>query len=96
MMKSFCATWLICPNLDETTLAFIALTASEEIKQYIARARVVDVVMAEASGEGKGDGEGKKLNIQQIIQRMSPAKRSNLPYQGPRTRAVCSSGNRAK
>ena len=24
-----------CPNLDETTLAFIALTASEEIKNFI-------------------------------------------------------------
>jgi hypothetical protein len=73
---------VLCPNLAETTLAFIALTASEEIKQYIARVRVVDVVMAEASGEGKGDGEGKKLNIQQIVQRMSPAQKIKLALSG--------------
>ena len=73
---------VLCPNLDETTLAFIVLTASEEIKQYIATIRVVDVVMGETPGEGKGKGEEKKLNIQQIIQRMSPAQKIKLALSG--------------
>jgi hypothetical protein len=73
-----------CPNLDETTLAFIALTASEEIKHFIARTRVIDVVMGEPSGGGnaQAQGEEKKLNVQQIIQRMSPAQKIKLALTG--------------
>ncbi len=33
-----------CPNLSETTLAFIALTASDEIKSFISGTRVLDLV----------------------------------------------------
>jgi hypothetical protein len=40
-----------CPNLTETTLAFIALTASEEIKSFISGTRVMElVVMDDAAG----------------------------------------------
>lgn len=40
-----------CPNLPETTLAFIALTASEEIKGFISGTRVMElVVMDDAAG----------------------------------------------
>ncbi len=71
-----------CPNLDETTLAFIALTASEEMKTFIAGTRVVDVVMGEASGDEKAEGGKKKLNIQQLIQKMSPAQKIKLALSG--------------
>ncbi len=71
-----------CPNLDETTLAFIALTASEEMKTFIAGTRVVDVVMGEASGDEKAEGDKKKLNVQQIIQKMSPAQKIKLALSG--------------
>ena len=36
-----------CPNLSETTLAFIALTASDEIKSFISGTRVMDIVAYE-------------------------------------------------
>jgi len=40
-----------CPNLTDTTLAFIALTASEEIKNFISGTRVMDlVVLDDAAG----------------------------------------------
>ncbi len=71
-----------CPNLDETTLAFIALTASEEMKTFIAGTRVVDVVMGEEDGQGGGEGARKKLNIQQLIQKMSPAQKIKLALSG--------------
>ncbi len=71
-----------CPNLDETTLAFIALTASEEMKTFIAGTRVVDVVMGEEEGQGGGEGQKKKLNIQQLIQKMSPAQKIKLALSG--------------
>ncbi len=75
---------VLCPNLDETTLAFIALTASEEIKHYIAQTRVIDVVMGEASGGETASAKGgeKKLNIQQVIQRMSPSQKIKLALTG--------------
>ncbi len=71
-----------CPNLDETTLAFIALTASEEMKTFIAGTRVVDVVMGEDEGQGGAEGGRKKLNIQQLIQKMSPAQKIKLALSG--------------
>jgi hypothetical protein len=71
-----------CPNLSETTLAFIALTASDEMKTFISGTRVLDVVMGdEAAGEGRA-GEKKKLNVQQIIIRMSPAQKIKLALTG--------------
>src|SRR5512146_69343 len=42
-----------CPNLDETTLAFIALAASEEIRSFISVTRCVDVVAGEGADEDK-------------------------------------------
>jgi len=75
---------VLCPNLDETTLVFIALTASEEIKHFIAQTRVVDVVMGEPTGDGSTESkeDKKKLNIQQIIQRMSPSQKIKLAITG--------------
>jgi hypothetical protein len=75
---------VLCPNLDETTLVFIALTASEEIKNYITQTRVVEVVMGDPSGEGPTEAKGptKKLNIQQIIQRMNPPQKIKLALTG--------------
>ena len=71
-----------CPNLSETTLAFIALTASDEIKTFIAGTRVLDVVMGdEVTGEGR-EGKRKKLNIQQIIIKMSPSQKIKLALTG--------------
>jgi len=68
-----------CPNLDETTLAFIALTASEEIQSFIASTRVVDVVMGDESGQ---EGGRKKLNLTQLVLKMSPAQKIKLALTG--------------
>ncbi len=71
-----------CPNLSETTLAFIALTASDEIKKFIAGPRVVDVVMGdEASAAGK-EGEKKRLNLTQLVLKMSPSQKIKLALTG--------------
>jgi hypothetical protein len=82
-----------CPHLSETTLAFIALTASDEIKHFITRTRVIDVVMAEEATTGAGSGPGakdvrgeekekKKLNLQQIVMRMTPSQKIKLALTG--------------
>jgi hypothetical protein len=80
-----------CPHLSETTLAFIALTASDEIKHFIAGTRVIDVVMAEEAATGAGSGPGakdgeerekKKLNLQQIVMRMTPSQKIKLALTG--------------
>lgn len=73
-----------CPNLSETTLAFISLTASDEIKSFICGTRVMDVVMgdAEAAPGGAGASARKKLNIQQQIQLMTPAQKIKLALAG--------------
>jgi hypothetical protein len=73
-----------CPNLDETTLAFIALTAPDEIKGFIASTRVVDVVLGEAaSGDEAPQGTAKKkLNVMQIIQRMTIPQKIKLALSG--------------
>ena len=75
---------VLCPNLDETTLAFIALTASDEIKGFIASTRVVDVVFGEAaSGEAAQQVTAKKkLNVMQIIQRMTMPQKIKLALSG--------------
>jgi hypothetical protein len=70
-----------CPNLEETTLAFIALTASEEMKHFIAGTRVIDVVMGEASG-GEYADDGTKLNIQQLVQKMTTPQKIKLALVG--------------
>jgi hypothetical protein len=75
-----------CPNLHETTLAFIALTASEEVRTFIASTRVVDLVLTEAPQEKSGDvskpAEKKKLNVQQIIIHMTMSQKLKLAMSG--------------
>jgi hypothetical protein len=73
-----------CPNLDETTLAFIALTCSDEIKSFITYTRVVDVEFGdEAAGETKEPGtKKKKLNTMQQIQRMNMSQKIKLSMSG--------------
>jgi len=73
-----------CPNLDETTLAFIALTAPDEIKGFISSTRFMDVeyVDAEAGGDGQQGKEKKKLNVMQLIQRMTMSQKIKLALSG--------------
>ena len=80
-----------CPNLSETTLAFIALVASDEIRSFISGTRVMDLVVADnaaaAAGSGPGRkedpaGEKKKLNVQQIVMRMTPSQKIKLALSG--------------
>ena len=72
-----------CPNLDETTLAFIALTASDEMKGFISATRGVEVVTGEGTeGQGQPEGEKKKLNTQQIILKMTPSQKIKLALTG--------------
>jgi len=71
-----------CPNLSETTLAFISLTASDEIRTFIAHTRVISVVMGEgetAAGEAKPE---KVLNVTQMIQHMGPGQKIKLALSG--------------
>lgn len=69
-----------CPNLSETTLAFIVLTASDEVKSFISGTRVLDVVSGDAQA---GDpGVKKKLNITQIVGRMTPSQKIKLALTG--------------
>jgi hypothetical protein len=73
-----------CPNLDETTLAFIALTCSDEIKSFIAGTRVMEVVFGDdAAGVKAEQGtEKKKLNVIQQIQRMTMSQKIKLSMSG--------------
>jgi hypothetical protein len=70
-----------CPNLSETTLAFIALTGTEEIKTFISETRVMDVLFAEADGAEDTDVR-KKLNIQQIVLSMTAPQKIKLALTG--------------
>ena len=72
---------VLCPNLDETTLAFIALTASDEIKAYITHTRVMDVVTGDKP-EDHAEGAKKKLNLTQMLTKMSPAQKIKLALTG--------------
>jgi hypothetical protein len=71
-----------CPNLSETTLAFIALTASDEVKKFITGTRVIDVVMGEEAAGTRKEGEKKKLNLTQVVLKMSPAQKIKLALTG--------------
>lgn len=72
-----------CPNLDETTLAFIALSASDETRAFISATRCVDLVTGEgAEAEQQPGGEKKKLNMQQIILKMTPSQKIKLALTG--------------
>lgn len=75
-----------CPNLSETTLAFIALTASDEIRGFIAGTRVMDVVAEapEQAGAAKpaDDGKKKKLNVTQMVNKMTTPQKIKLAISG--------------
>jgi hypothetical protein len=73
-----------CPNLDENTLAFIALTSSDEIKSFISSTRVMEVLFGDAEAEEKTEqgSEKKKLNVMQQIQRMSMSQKIKLSMSG--------------
>jgi len=78
-----------CPNLSETTLAFIALTASNEIQSFISGTRSMDLVVYEekpkgpAAGAQKAPAPGKqKLNIIQAVQRMTTPQKIKLALSG--------------
>lgn len=73
-----------CPNLDENTLAFIALTCSDEVKSFIANTRVMEVVFGEAAPGHKTEPETgkKKLNVMQQIQKMTVSQKIKLAISG--------------
>jgi hypothetical protein len=73
-----------CPNLDENTLAFIALTCSDEIKSFIVATRVMEVVFGDAETGDKQEQETKKkkLNVTQQIQKMSMSQKIKLSMSG--------------
>ncbi len=71
-----------CPNLSETTLAFIALTASDEIKTFISGTRAVDVVHDEKDDKTAASGVKKKLNVTQMINRMTTPQKIKLALSG--------------
>lgn len=79
-----------CPNLDETTLAFISLTASDEIKSFIAGTRVMDlVVVDDQAGAAPDAGKQKtvsaakkKLNVIQAVQKMTNPQKIKLALSG--------------
>jgi hypothetical protein len=83
-----------CPNLSETTLAFIALTASDEIKNFISGTRVLDLVVydetataaaipgqPETAPQGKLAGK-KKFNVMQAVQKMTSPQKIKLGLSG--------------
>jgi hypothetical protein len=80
-----------CPNLDETTLAFIALTASDEIRSFISGTRVLDLVVVDepvtavaVPGTGKPrEAPGKKkFNVIQAVQKMTSPQKIKLALCG--------------
>ena len=79
-----------CPNLDETTLAFISLTASDEIKSFISGTRVMDLVVVDdqaAAGPDAGKQKPltaakKKLNVIQAVQKMTNPQKIKLALSG--------------
>ncbi len=71
-----------CPNLSETTLAMIALTASDDIKTFIKATRGIDIVSGEGSAAAGVPAEKKKLNVTQIIMKMKPAQKIKLALTG--------------
>ena len=74
---------VLCPNLSEMTLAFIALTASDEVKAFISGKRVVDVVSGEAAhSDGSAEGGKKKMNVTQLILKMKPSQKIKLAVTG--------------
>lgn len=73
---------VLCPNLSETTLAFIALTGSEEIKVFISTTRVLDVVLGDGEEAAAEQGPKKKLNLQQLVMKMGTPQKIKLALTG--------------
>ena len=76
---------VLCPNLDETTLAFIALTASDEVKSYISGTRVIEVDVSEhvpGSDAGGAGGKKKRLSTQQLVLKMTMSQKLKLAMAG--------------
>lgn len=73
---------VLCPNLSETTLAFIALTGSEEIKVFISTTRVLDVVLGDGEEAAAEKGPKKKLNLQQLVMKMGTPQKIKLALTG--------------
>ncbi len=71
-----------CPNLSETTLAYIALTASDDVKKFISGTRVVDVTMGDEAAAPGAAGEKKKLNLTQVVLKMTPSQKIKLALTG--------------
>jgi len=80
-----------CPNLSETTLTFIVLVGSDEIKSFITGTRVLDLVVADtavaapgtsADARGREAGRKKKLNVQQVLQTMTIPQKIKLALSG--------------
>jgi hypothetical protein len=71
---------VLCPNLSEATLAFIALTASDEVKNFISGRRAIDVVTGD--GNDAVEATKKKLNLTQIIMKMKPSQKIKLSLTG--------------
>ena len=80
-----------CPNLDETTLAFIALTASDEIRSFISGTRVLDLVVVDepvtavvvpGTGKPKEAPGKKKFNVIQAVQKMTNPQKIKLALSG--------------
>lgn len=75
-----------CPQLSEATLAFIALTASEEMKGFIAGTRAIDIVFGDEAKDGHAGaalaGGRKKLNLMQQVQRMTTPQKIQLAMRG--------------
>jgi hypothetical protein len=73
-----------CPNLHDTTLAFIALTASDETRSFISHTRVMEVVLGDEKGGGEvEDGKTKKqLNMTQLVQKMTVSQKIKLALSG--------------
>jgi hypothetical protein len=79
------------PNLSETTLTFIVLVGSNEIKNFISGTRVMDLVLAETAVmepisnvnvKGKDAGVKKELNVQQVLQIMTIPQKIKLALSG--------------
>jgi hypothetical protein len=72
---------VVCPNLSRTTLAFITLVSSEEMRGYIAGTRVMQVIAGEGIATG-GDDDEKTLNLSQLVQRMKVPQKIKLALAG--------------
>ncbi len=80
-----------CPQLSEITLAFIALTASDEMKSFISCTRALEIVLGDdgqSSSVGPRPGAApkavgkKRLNLIQQIQRMTTSQKIQLAMRG--------------